>query len=55
MLKKNYEKPMAEYISFYTEEELTADMPLERYANEDSEGNAGISGDLGLGEVGGKD
>jgi hypothetical protein len=46
---------MAEYIAFYTEEELTADMPLERYANEDSEGNAGISGDLGLGEVGGKD
>ena len=57
MLKKNYEKPQAEYIAFYTNEEIASNQPLggiHTFAN-DTDGNAGVSGDLGLGEVGGED
>lgn len=49
MLKKNYEKPNAEYIAFYSEQEIAAELPLELYANEDI--NAGISGGMGTGDI----
>lgn len=53
MLKKVYEKPMAEYFAFYSNEEITAELPLENYANDDGSmgGNAGVSGELGTGDI----
>ena len=46
MVKKKYEKPIAEYIAFYFDEEITANLPLSAYANDDDSmsGNAGASG-----------
>ena len=53
MLKKVYEKPTAEYIAFYSDEEITSNLPLENYANSDGSmgGNAGVSGNLGTGDI----
>ena len=46
MLKKKYQKPSAEFIAFYSDEEITSNMPLATYANDDGSmgGNAGTSG-----------
>lgn len=41
-MKKHYLKPDAEYIAFYSDEEITSVQPLDKFANND-----GGSGDLG--------
>lgn len=48
MIRKVYLKPEAEYITFYSDEELNASMPIggiDQYADEDdSDIDAGVSG-----------
>ena len=46
MLKKNYQKPTAEYIAFYSNEEIASTLPLATYANESDDSNitGGVSG-----------
>ena len=44
MQEKNYIKPKAEHIAFYSEEEITAvALPVQYYANSDD----GMGGDFG--------
>ncbi len=48
MEKKEYLKPNAEYIVFYSEEEITAVMPsVDSFASEDPELDLGLSGGSG--------
>lgn len=46
MLKRNYQKPVAEYVAFYSNEEITSTLPLANYANESDDNNVtgGVSG-----------
>ena len=49
-MKKIYLKPDAEYISFYSDEEITSVQPLDKYANGSGDGD--MDPDLsGAGEV----
>lgn len=50
-MKKIYEKPKAEYIAFYSDEEIAANLPLAQYANDDGEGGI-IGGSGGVGDGG---
>ena len=52
-MKKIYEKPKAEYIAFYSDEEIASNLPLAKYAN--SEGGGGIIGGSGGFGDGGED
>ena len=52
MIRKVYLKPEAEYIAFYSDEELNASMPvggIDQYANEEFEGDGGMSGGVVVG------
>ena len=54
MDKKIYLKPSADFIAFYSEEELTADLNIQDYVNESS-GDMGddlgqTSGNVGVGD-----
>lgn len=52
MKEKNYVKPKAEHIAFYSKEEIAAVMPLDQYANADMDGNPGVGGSqIGTGPV----
>lgn len=51
MRKRIYEKPSAEYIAFYSDEEIAADLPLKNYANDSMGGVGGMSGSMGSGET----
>ena len=53
MLKKVYQKPKAGYIVFYSDQEITSNLPIENYANEDEtyDANGGVSGSLGTGDI----
>ena len=53
MAKKKYLKPIAEHVAFYTEEDITTDLPISWYANEEPGNNAGISGPGAIGGEGG--
>ena len=45
MSKKSYQKPLAEYIAFYSDEEIASTLPLADYANRSSdEITGGVSG-----------
>ena len=46
-MKKNYLKPDAEFIAFYSDEDIAAVLPLENYANEGSGGVLGGSVESG--------
>jgi hypothetical protein len=53
MKKKFYVKPTAEYIAFYSDEEITADLPLgdiQTYANDGGSGTI-MSGTMGEGTL----
>ena len=58
MKEKNYVKPKAEHIAFYSKEEIAAELPLSQYANADMDGDPGMGGsqfgtglvDPGMGE-----
>lgn len=56
MAKKIYVKPDAEYISFYSEEEIMSVQNIADYANETGDGNADAgNASGGLEEGGGHD
>ena len=38
-MKKHYLKPDAEYIAFYSDEEIAADLDIKDYANENNGGD----------------
>ena len=40
-MKKNYLKPDAEFIAFYSDEEIAADLDIKDYANENDGGDIG--------------
>lgn len=44
MNKKNYLKPDAEYVSFYSKENMMANLSIEDYATEDDGIVGGVSG-----------
>ncbi len=45
MSKKNYQKPLAEYIAFYSDEEIASTLPLADYATRSgNEITGGVSG-----------
>ena len=43
-MKKNYLKPDAEYITFYSEEAITAELDIEDYADGDVVGGSVAAG-----------
>ena len=52
MAKKLYIKPDAEYVAFYSDEELNASLPIggiDTYANENGDIDAGLSGGIVVG------
>ena len=52
MTRKVYLKPEAEYVVFYSDEELNASMPIggiDTYANENGDIDAGLSGGNSVG------
>ena len=46
-MKKNYLKPDAEYITFYSDKEIAADLDIKDYANDDGNGGV-VGGSVGL-------
>lgn len=44
MAKKKYLKPIAEHIVFYTEEDITAKLPIDNWAQYESDANGGNAG-----------
>jgi hypothetical protein len=53
MSKKTYFKPMASFIAFYSEKDMTANQDINDYANQDGDISTDLSdatgGDIGVG------
>lgn len=48
-MKKNYLKPDAEYITFYSDKEITTKLDINTYANDDGDGGV-IGGNTSAGD-----
>ena len=48
-MKKNYLKPDAEYITFYSDKEITTKLDITNYANDDGDGGV-IGGNTSAGD-----